>query len=353
MCGGSGPRLWPLSRSPRPKQFLKLFTKRSLIQETVARFCSVVPPQNIYIISHQKYLSQLKNDLGNVVPFNNYISEPQKKNTALAVLYGTTIIKSHHPTAIITVSPSDHYVGNIKNFKKDLTKSYRICSNNKLIVTIGIRPTHPNPGFGYILSSNTKDTISMVNKFIEKPTEFDAQILIKKGALWNAGIYTYDVSTMLNEFQKYQPNYFNFIEKLTKNHQSVKQVYLKSDTLPIDKAISEKSKILSIIPATFNWSDVGEWYAIWQHLSTKSQDGIVHLGNQGKHVSVNSKNCLLFGPPRKLTGLVGLNNLAIIDTPDSLLVCNLHDTYAVRNLVTQIVENPELKKYFLNNHVSQ
>jgi mannose-1-phosphate guanylyltransferase len=353
MCGGSGPRLWPLSRSPRPKQFLELFSSRSLIQETVDRFSSFIPLQNIYIISHQKYIDRLKKVLKSTIPSRNYLAEPQKKNTAMAVLYGSIVIKKHNPQATITVTPSDHFVGNSNKFKRDITKAYSLANDTQSIVTVGIVPTYPNPGFGYILPGSQHHDYYTVSKFVEKPSEFDAQVLIKKNAFWNSGIYTFSANTILIEFKLLQPDYYQLIDKLSGNHQLLRQAYQLPLGVSIDKAISENSKSLVVIPATFDWSDVGEWYAIWLHIQKKSVDGIVHINNLGQHVSVNSKNCLIHSQPKKLIGLIGINNLAIIDTPDSLLVCNLHDTFSVRDLVKQIVDNPKLKKYFLKTNVPQ
>ena len=347
MCGGSGPRLWPLSRASHPKQFLQLFSQNSLVRDTYRRFSKFIPAKNIFFVSHQKYLDDLQREFGKSVPSKNYISEPEKKNTAMAILYGATIINKINPNAVITASPSDHYIESLSHFKNDIQKAAKIALSTKNIVTIGINPTYPNPGFGYILPESQQHGYSPVSKFIEKPSTVDAQLLIKKDALWNSGIYTFTTTTIFREFAVHQQDYSPATAKL--NSGSIKTAYSLSPNLAIDKAISEKSTHMVVVPATFGWSDIGEWNSIWQHLNHQN-DGLVNLNHQSNYLSVNSKNCLIHGAKDKLIGLVGLNNLAIIDTPDCLLVCNLHDSFSVRDLVKKIVSDPKLKKYFLSKN---
>lgn len=351
MCGGSGPRLWPLSRATKPKQFLQLFGDNSLIKETYNRFKKFIPVKNIFFISHQKYLEELKQEFGKSIPSQNYISEPEKKNTAMAILYGTTVIKKINPDAVISAVPSDHFIKEGSAFQKDLKKAARLATETDNIVTIGIHPTYPNPGFGYILHGSGKSEFQAVSRFVEKPSVIDAQILIRKDALWNSGMYTFRPEVLIQELHTHQPEYRPIIVALTVSSSVItaRKIYKLSPTLAIDKAVSEKTKNLVIFKASFDWSDVGEWNAIWQHLQPQPE-GLSLLNNQGNYVAVNSKNCLVYGDKKKLTGLVGLNNLAIIDTPDSLLVCNLHDTFSVRELVKKIVDDPLLKKYFLTNY---
>lgn len=351
MCGGSGPRLWPLSRATKPKQFLQLFGDSSLIKDTYNRFKKFVPVENIFFISHRKYLEELKAEFGKSVPGQNYISEPEKKNTAMAILYGTSVIQKLNPHAVISAVPSDHFIKEGGNFQKDLKKAAKIATDTDNIVGIGIHPTFPNPGFGYILHGSGKSEHYPVTRFVEKPSVVDAQILIRKDALWNSGMYTFRPEVLIQELHVHQPEYRPIIESLAISSSVVtaRKVYKLAPSLAIDKAVSEKTKNLVIFRASFDWSDVGEWNAIWQHLQPQTE-GLSLLNNNGNFVAVNSKNCLIYGNKKKLTGLVGLNNLAIIDTPDSLLVCNLHDSFSVRELVKKIVEDPKLKKYFLTKY---
>ncbi len=352
LCGGTGPRLWPLSRANHPKQFLKILDQKSLLQQTVNRFKKFIPPKNIFVISNKKYKNELKKQLKSLVPTSNIIFEPEKKNTTMAFIYGSAIIKNINPQAIITAAPSDHFIGKISSFKKDVDNVYNIASNTDSIVTIGIKPTYPNPAFGYLLPGDKKTKFYPVLKFIEKPSVIDAKILINKNALWNSGIYTFSINSLTNQLANYNSDFFRIFKKLEESINKttvIDKLYKLAKNIPFDKAISEKSSKLTTIIATFEWSDIGEWQSIYQQLF-KDKNGIAKINRQSQYVSANSTNCLISASNSKLVGLVGLNNLAIIDTADSLLVCNLNDSFSVRNLVTQIVSDPKLKKYFLNNN---
>lgn len=337
LCGGTGPRLWPLSRASNPKQFLSIFNKKSLLQETFSRYQKIVPTSHIFVVSNKRYkgliLKQLKD-----LPKKNLITEPQKKNTAMAIVYGTSIISHLNPQAIITTAPADHLITNDKKFISDMAKVVKLASLEKKIVTIGIKPSYPNPGFGYILPNL---------KFIEKPSVSDARIYIKRGALWNSGIYTFSIETLLQQLQQHQSTYYHHYLQLTTTPKSVNTIFQQSDNLAFDVAISEKTNSLACIPASFVWSDIGEWKSIWQQLKQNTHN-IATIGDQTQFSEIRSKDCLLRSQPKKLIGLVGVSNLAIIDTPDALLVCNLDDSFSVRDLISQIVSNTKLKSYFLN-----
>jgi mannose-1-phosphate guanylyltransferase len=352
LCGGTGPRLWPMSRASNPKQFLKLFGNESLIQDTLSRFKKFIPSSHIFIISNQKYQKELKKQIGKLIPAKNIIVEPEKKNTTMAIVYGAAYIANINPDAIITAAPSDHFIGNIRNFQKDIKSVGEIASNTNTIVTIGIKPTFPNPAFGYILPADKTAKYYPVQKFIEKPSVIDAQILIKKNAYWNSGIYTFSIKTLTEQLAHLQKDYFRLFQKLgdsLNKPKLINQIYKIAKNIPFDKAISENSNKLSMIVSAFQWSDVGEWQSIFNQL-IKDKNGIAKINKNSIYISTDSKNCLISEKNNKLVGLVGLNNIAIIDTADSILICNLNNSFAVRDLVGLIVSNPKLKKYFLTHN---
>jgi len=346
LCGGTGPRLWPLSRVERPKQFLNLFSENSLIKETFLRAKRIVPIQNIYLVTNIKYEKQIKENLKGLVLPQNILVEPQKKNTAMALLYACAAISQKDKEAIITSFPSDHFISQLVKFDLDIKKSV-LLAKNKAIVSFGIKPNSPSPSFGYIIVNSKNQVI----QFVEKPTSLDAQKLIKKNnCFWNSGIYTFKIDTLLEEFKLYAKNYLPLYNKLTDNlnhPRIIQKIYSLSPPLAIDIAISEKSKKLILIPATFNWNDIGEWKSIYKQLP-KSGNNFALLPKNQKFVEVNSKNCLLVSDSSKMIGLVDVNNLAIVDTPDALLICNIASdgSFHVRDLVTKIVNNLKLKHFF-------
>jgi len=349
LCGGTGPRLWPLSRASNPKQFLSLFGKESLLEQTINRSLKITPKNNIFIISNKIYLEKLKKICHNIIPTNNIIGEPIKKNTALAILYGMAHIKSINPNAIITTAPADHYIKNVNKFKIDITKAKNLAKKNDSIITIGINPSTPDSSYGYILPQKKINNYYTVANFIEKPDENTAKKLISKKALWNSGIYTFSIKTMESEFKELSPDYYDSFLNFQKNLNSPTKIldtYLNSSDLPIDRVISEKSKHILMIPAFFDWNDVGEWDNVFKQLS-KDKNGQALINKDVPVVSLKSSNCLISGLNKKMVALVGVDNLAIIDTPDALLVCNLKDSFNVRDLVTLIVKNKKLESYFL------
>lgn len=349
LCGGTGPRLWPLSRKNKPKQFLSILDKQSLLEQTIKRSQRTVDTQNIYIVSGQNYFDQIIKITKPLDLNKNIIIEPEKKNTAMAILYAAIKIKQIDPEAIISTLPSDHYIKNIARFKQTLHRAKTVAQLTDTIVTIGIKPTNPDESYGYILPNQKHDDYFTVSKFIEKPDFKTAQNLITQNAQWNSGIYTFSIKTLLSEFQKLQPEYFKISQDLEKNlnyPQKIKQIYQQAPDLAIDKAISEKSKQMTMVPATFDWSDVGEWQTIFLS-SPKKKDGHAIINPQTQYLSTNSTNCLISGTNKKLIGLVGVSNLAIIDTPDGLLVCNLDSSFNVRDLVSLMVKHKKYKTYFL------
>lgn len=352
LCGGTGPRLWPLSRATYPKQFLNIIGDKSLLLQTINRSLSIVKPQNIFVITNYKNVKDIEKTTKNLLPKENIIIEPQKKNTAMAILYATATIKNINPCACITTLPADHYIKDIKKFTADLNKTSEIANSTNAIVIIGIKATSPNPSYGYIATSKTKNEYLKVNQFIEKPDLKTAQKLINQNCYWNAGIYTFSISTLESEFAKHQPEYFKLYSKLIcelDSSKSIEKIYSLSNNLAIDFAISQKSKNIVLIPASFDWNDVGEWNAIFSQLK-KNPQGNASFKEETQYLEVNSKNCLISGTNNKLIGLVGVENMAIIDTPDALLICNLDQSHNVRDLVTKIVSHKKTENYFLKKN---
>jgi mannose-1-phosphate guanylyltransferase len=347
LCGGTGPRLWPLSRADRPKQFLQLFGQKNLLQETVNRVSKITPLKNIFIVSNQRYFDQIIDSLGKSFNKNNIISEPAKKNTAMAIILAIAHIKKIDANAVITSMPADQLINGSLKFRRTINNTAKLAFTHQSLVTIGIKPTNPNTSFGYILPVSEKS--NKVNLFIEKPSLDIAEKLIQKGCFWNSGIYTFTIPNIISEFKKYQPKYFSIFEKLESkigDNKSIEKIYESAPNLPIDKAISEKTNNMLVVPANFYWSDVGEWKSIYQNLS-KDHDGHASISPKTQYISLNSKNCLINGSHKKLIGLIGISNLAIIDTSDSLLICNLDQSANVRDLVTLIVKQKKYQQYFL------
>lgn len=350
LSGGTGHRLWPYSRLQYPKQFFNLFKNKTLLEQTVNRAKKVCSSKNIFIVSSSNYQEKTLKIIGNKIPSSNFIFEPIKKNTAMAIIYAINHIKKIDPAATITTMPSDHYVKQILKFKKTIFKSVKLANDYHQIVTIGVKPTYANSTYGYILPQQKNQPFSKVSLFIEKPSQEIALNLVKKGALWNSSIHTFTIPDILSEFQQIQPEYIDLLNTLESSSdvsKTTKHVYKKSPDLSFDKLLAEKSQHLLVISSNFEWNDVGEWNSIYRQLD-KDKSGIATLNTDTQFLQIDSKNCLVACPKNKLITLIDVNNLAIIDTPDGLLISSLSsdNSFKVKEIVNKLIKNKKLKKYF-------
>lgn len=354
LSGGSGHRLWPLSRSNNPKQLLTLFKNKTLLEQTLDRAKKICPSKNIFIISNSNYQDKTLKLIGNKIPESNFIFEPIKKNTAMAIIIAINHIKKINPQATITTIPSDHYIKQILKFKKTIHNSIKLANKYNQIVTIGIKPTFANPSLGYILPQQKNQPFSKVSLFMEKPSLEIAQNLVKKGALWNSSIHTFTIPDIIAEFEQIQPEYVEILKTLENSGNSIKitkNVYNKAPNLSLDKLLAEKSQHLLVISSNFEWNDIGEWNSIYRQLP-KDQSGIASLNSNTQFLQMDSKNCLVSTTKNKLVTLVDVNNLAVIDTHDGILVTSLSsdNSFKVKEIVSSLIKNKKLKKYYYNKN---
>lgn len=306
LAGGKGTRLWPMSRKTSPKQFLKLNNK-TLFKKTLERCLLLEKPENIFVSTNKDYSFLVQKEFKNA----NLIIEPFSKNTGPAILYALKKLNLKN-NELVLVCPSDHFITPDSEFVKSINKAKEIAKSNH-IVTFGIKPTSPETGYGYI---KIKPNQFKVQKFTEKPNLKTAQDFLNKGNYyWNSGIFLFPVNLIMQEFEKY-----------------AKDLLEKTESISIDKAVIEKSDKIAMLPATFNWSDVGSWNSFYK-TQAKDKNNNTILGNTILH---NTKDSLILGNSR-LVACVGLKNITVIETEDAVLVANKDDSEEVK----QIVENLE------------
>jgi mannose-1-phosphate guanylyltransferase/mannose-6-phosphate isomerase len=306
LAGGKGTRLWPMSRKTSPKQFLKLNSK-TLFKKTLKRCLLLEKPENIFVSTNKDYSFLVQKEFKNA----NLIIEPFSKNTGPAILYALKKLNLKN-NELVLVCPSDHFITPDSEFVKSINKAKEIAKSNH-IVTFGIKPTSPETGYGYI---KIKPDQFKVEKFTEKPNLKTAQDFLNKGNYyWNSGIFLFPVNLIMQEFEKY-----------------AKDLLEKTESISIDKAVIEKSDKIAMLPATFNWSDVGSWNSFYK-TQAKDKNNNTILGNTILH---NTKDSLILGNSR-LVACVGLKNITVIETEDAVLVANKDDSEEVK----QIVENLE------------
>ncbi|MFN0201950.1 MAG: mannose-1-phosphate guanylyltransferase [Bacteroidia bacterium] len=342
MAGGIGSRFWPMSRTNLPKQFLDILgRKKTLIQETYARFVSFIPKENIYIVTNQKYAELVQAQLPR---FNKsqILLEPMGKNTAPCVAYASYKIRKQNPDAVFVVAASDHLIANEKQFRKDIEHGLNACQNEDIIMTLGIKPTRPDTGYGYIQYLDDEENRGhfKVKTFVEKPKLEMAKIFLESGDfVWNSGIFLFSATTISLAFEKYLPEMaasFAGIEDVyyTDNEASViKTTYATCQSISIDYGIMEKVNNVYVIPTEFGWSDLGTWGSVYQN---SDKDYLGNATNGNIMIYEANNNVINIQNGKKLVVVKGLEDFIVVDTDDVLLICKKEEEQSIRDIVNDV-----------------
>ena len=344
MAGGVGSRFWPMSTSETPKQFIDVLgIGKSLLQLTVERFNGIVDTSNIWVVTNQKYAEMVYRQLPDM-PRDHVLCEPCRRNTAPCIAYVSWRIKSSDPKANIVVSPSDHVVIDVQEFRKVISESLAFTSDSDAIVTLGMKPTRPETGYGYIqadLSSPSLRNKNMfrVDSFREKPDLATAQQYIsQKNYYWNAGIFVWNVSTIVNAFRIYQPGIAKIFESMAavygtdKEQETVDRLFPECENISVDYAIMEKADEIFVCPADFGWSDLGTWGSLQQQ-SRRDLYGNACIGSD---ISVyETQNCIIHTAQEKKVVVQGLDGYIVAENNDTLLICKLSEEQRIKNFSGQ------------------
>ncbi len=344
MAGGVGSRFWPMSTTERPKQFIDVLgVGRSLLQLTYDRFKDVVEPNNIWIVTNQIYVSQVKEQLP-FVPLDHILSEPCRRNTAPCIAYVSWRIKNFDVNANIVVTPSDHIVMDTAEFQRIIKMCLKFTQDSDAIVTLGMKATRPETGYGYIqadlsLPSARNKEIFRVDRFHEKPTrEVALRYIAQDNFYWNAGIFVWNVSTILNAFRIYQPSISKIFDKIraqlgTPEEQAIiNEVYKDCDNISVDFAIMEKAEEIFVCPADFGWSDLGTWGSLLMQVNKDVYGNAVI----GERVSlVDSKNCIVHTTEERRVVIQGLDGYIVAEKDNTLLICKLAEEQRIRQFAEE------------------
>jgi mannose-1-phosphate guanylyltransferase len=342
MAGGIGSRFWPSSRTAYPKQFLDILnTGKSLIRWTYERYAAFIPEGNIYVVTSQEYVNIVQQQIPEL-PKENIIAEPSRKNTAPCIAYISFKLQQKDPEASLIVAPSDHIILDNENFRATTLQALEFSEHIRALVTLGIQPTHPNTGYGYIQreSMTVADGIYKVKTFTEKPNLELARTFLSSGDfLWNAGIFVWKVKNVLKAFEMHQPEMFELFDSEKEHYntpreqEAINRIYPLCTNVSIDFAIMEKADNVYVIPSAFGWSDLGTWNSAYDNLEKD------YLGNAvaGENVIViDATRCMVSSPADKLLVLQGLDDFIVVDTKDVLLICKKDKEQSIKEYVAEV-----------------
>lgn len=329
MAGGIGSRFWPLSDENKPKQFIDILgTGKTLIQQTYDRLKQVCPEKNILVVTSNKYVSIVKDQLKDITE-NNILAEPYRRNTAPCIAYASYKIFLKCKTANIIVAPSDHIIMEGDIFKQTLVEGINFVENNDMLLTLGIVPNRPETGYGYIqINKGIKgfNHIKNVKTFTEKPNKELAEVFLKSGDfLWNSGIFLWNVNTILKAFKEYLPNlvslFKNGLGYLNTNKESefISNVYAETHAISIDYGILEKANNVCVLSSDFGWSDLGTWRSFHELNTKDDNNNVIYSSN---YRLIDTKNCIINLPSDKKIIIQGLDNFIIAEQNNNILICN-------------------------------
>lgn len=348
MAGGGGTRLWPLSRLNRPKQMLNLVGDRSLFQIAVDRLKPLFPPERILVVTAASQASHLQAQSPEL-PKGNFILEPEPRGTASAIGLTAVVLKKLNPQAIMAVVTADHFIENEKKFLHMLKAAREVAETNYL-VTLGIQPTYPSTAFGYIQQGSYLDTFEGVDvfsasRFVEKPDIDTAQeYLMGQEHSWNSGMFIWQVEAVMQEFERQMPTLYKALMKISASWGASEQDKVLWKVWPglyketIDYGIMENAKNVAVIPARgLGWNDVGSWNAMFNILPKNEHGNIIRCKN---HINIEAKNTLVFSDDAndRLFVTIGVEDIAIVDTGDVVLICSKESAQEVRQVVDKLKE---------------
>ncbi len=339
MAGGIGSRFWPMSSEEMPKQFLDILgCGRTLLQMTADRFAPVCSADHIWVVTSKKYAPIVRQQLPEI-PEQNILKEPCRRNTAPCIAYVSWAIKAKDNNANIVITPSDHFVANPEEFQKSIKSCLKFSCETDSIVTIGIKPNHPETGYGYIeadlsYSSPTNSNIYRVDSFKEKPDlELAKQYIRESNYFWNAGIFIWNVNTIVNAFRVYQPTLSHMFENIRdsygtdKEQELIDEIYPKCENISVDYAIMEKADEIYVYPADFGWSDLGTWSSLKEHVKNDIH-GNARIGSDINLFETN--DCIVHTTQEKKVVVQGLNGYIVAEKDGILLICKLSEEQRIK-----------------------
>jgi mannose-1-phosphate guanylyltransferase len=351
MAGGVGERFWPLSRRLRPKQLLDLTGRGSMLRLTLGRIGDLARPDEIYILTNREQRDAVLGEVNGLVPEANVIGEPEGRNTAACIGLAAVVARRAHGDRAMLVLPADHLIEPAERFRELVRAGAQFVSDHGVLLTFGIVPTRPETGYGYIragreLGQAGSAPVYRVESFLEKPGAERAQALVAEGCVWNSGMFLWRTDTVLDGLGRHQPGIRDVLERIAAAigtrplDQVLNEEYARAPAISIDFGLMEKADNVAVMRADFTWNDVGSWEFI-RDVQPADADGNVMVG---EHVAIDARGNTVMAADR-LVGLVGVENVVVVDAGDAILVCRRDHAQDVRKIVA------ELKRRGRNNLV--
>ena len=353
MAGGVGARFWPLSRNSRPKQFIDILgTGETLIQQTFRRLTTVCPPENIFVVTHLNYYDQVLEQLPAIVP-EHVLCEPMRRNTAPCIAYATHKIHKLNPNASIVVEPSDNIILKEEEFTQPLLCALQAATQNDWLLTLGITPSRPDTGYGYIQFDEAHAyqpdcKVRKVKTFTEKPNHALAESFLQSGDfLWNAGIFIWSIKSILKAFEMYLPDLNSLFKEGSEMYYTdseaayIESAYTVCKSISIDYGVMEKADNVFVLGADIGWSDLGTWGSLYD-TSAKNTEGNAIIG--AKPLLYNTNNCIINLPSGRVAVIQGMDDMIVVEDNGILLICKRNDEQNIRGYV-DAVRNEKGEKY--------
>lgn len=352
MAGGRGERFWPQSRQQKPKHLLPIVGDKPMLAQTVERLKGFVPEKNVLIITNREQLEAVRGICPSL-PIENIVAEPVGRDTAAAVGLAMVLVKDRDPAAAFAMLPADHVIHDVQAFQETLEKAFVFAEENDKLLTIGIPPTYPATGFGYIqkgeeLVKVQGETVYDVRRFVEKPDQQTAEdYLASKDYFWNAGMFVWKGEVIEKAFADYTPGLHHGLLKLSRAlaekqdlDDLLGELYPDLDKISIDYAIMEKSPEVATLQAGFDWDDVGAWPAVSSHYPADKAGNVI----KGTGIVQEGRNNLIFSEGDHAVTAIGVEDLIIVHTPDATLICPKNKAQEIKKLVQELGKSEELKK---------
>ncbi len=350
LCGGSGTRLWPLSRTMQPKQLLALNGQQTLLQQTAARLLEHVTPDHLFTVTHEDHKFQVKGQLTELAleSIGNVLAEPVARNTLPAIAWAAYQIYQREPDAIIGVFASDHAIDNQDAFLQAWQAAEEVAKQDYLVL-LGIKPHEPATGYGYIKPgpnqiADGEVPVFQVEKFVEKPDLARAQEFLKQGFLWNSGMFVFKASAFMAMLEKYQPAASKQVRALQAD--TLADQYAEFPNLSMDYGLAEKAEKVAVVPVDMTWSDLGSWDSLYAKRAKDDNGNVLH----GEVYSEDTENSLIWAS-RGAVATMGLKDIAVIQTTDATLVCHRSRAEDIKNLVAKVKSaRPDLTEFHRTVH---